>query len=231
MTLLFQVESVLSSVDLPLPLLALLAGIISILSPCILPLLPAILAYSTGKGKFRPLAIVAGLMLTFTLMGMATAAFSDIFTQFQQYIRIVAEIVIISLGITMLMELNLSIFNRIPGILNVNPNNEGVAGGFVLGMSLGILWIPCIGPILTVILMDVLLKGGIIYGGFLLFVYSMGLGIPMLLIAYFINVSGKKLGKVSRYDVIIKRGAGALLILVGFWLVYYNHIGPYLELI
>ena len=231
MTLLFQVESVLSSVDLPLPLLALLAGIISILSPCILPLLPAILAYSTGKGKFRPLAIVAGLMLTFTLMGMATAAFSDIFTQFQQYIRIVAEIVIISLGITMLMELNLSIFNRIPGILNVNPNNEGVAGGFVLGMSLGILWIPCIGPILTVILMDVLLKGGIMYGGFLLFMYSMGLGIPMLLIAYFINVSGKKLSTVSRYDVMIKRGAGALLILVGLWLVYYNHIGPYLELI
>ncbi len=231
MSLLFQLENTLASIDLPLPFIAFLGGIISILSPCILPLLPAILAYSTGKGKFRPLAIVAGLMLTFTLMGMAMAAFSDILNQFQQYIRIVAEIVIISLGITMLMELNLSIFNRIPGFLNVNPSNEGVAGGFVLGMSLGILWIPCIGPILTVVLMDVLLKGGIMYGGFLLFVYSIGLGIPMLLIAYFIKVSGKKLSKVSRYDVMIKRGAGALLILVGLWLVYCNHIRPYLELI
>jgi cytochrome c-type biogenesis protein len=95
-------------------------------------------------------------------------------------------------------------------------------------MSLGIVWIPCTGPILATIMMGVLLKGGIMYGGFLLFVYSMGLGIPMLLIAYFINISGKKLSTVSRYDMMIKRGAGALLILVGLWLVYYNHIGPYL---
>ncbi|MCL7412027.1 MAG: hypothetical protein M8353_00200, partial [ANME-2 cluster archaeon] len=85
MTILLQIENALSTVDLPLPFLALLAGIISILSPCILPLLPAILAYSTGRGKFRPLAIIAGLMLTFTLMGMTMAAFSDILIPFQQY--------------------------------------------------------------------------------------------------------------------------------------------------
>lgn len=224
MTLLLQLETALSSVDLPLPLLALLAGIISILSPCILPLLPAILAYSTGKGKFRPLAIVAGLMLTFTLMGMAMAAFSDFFTQYQHYIRILAEIVIISLGITMLMELNLSIFNRIPGYFNFNTNNEGVTGGFILGLSLGVIWIPCTGPILAVILMGVLLKGGIMYGGFLLFVYSLGLGIPMLLIAYFINISGSRLSTISRYDVMLKRGAGALLIILGLWMIYSYHI-------
>ncbi|MCK4928420.1 MAG: cytochrome c biogenesis protein CcdA [Methanosarcinales archaeon] len=224
MTILLQLESALSSVDLPLPLLALLAGIISILSPCILPLLPAIMAYSTGKGKFRPLAIVVGLMVTFTLMGMAMAAFSDVFSHYQQYIRIVAEIVIISLGITMLMELNLSIFSRISGLLNVNPNNEGVAGGFVLGLSLGIVWIPCTGPILAAILMGVLLKGGIMYGGFLLFVYSLGLGIPMLLVAYFINVSGNRLSTISRYDVMLKRGAGAILIFIGLWMVYSYHI-------
>lgn len=113
-------------------------------------------------------------------------------------------------------------------MINVDPQKEGIAGGLVLGMSLGIVWIPCTGPILATIMMGVLLKGGIMYGGFLLFVYSMGLGIPMLLIAYFINISGKKLSTVSRYDMMIKRGAGALLILVGLWLVYYNHIGPYL---
>jgi len=228
MTLLIQLETALSSVDLPLPLLALLAGIISILSPCILPLLPAILAYSTGKGKFRPLAIVAGLMLTFTLMGMAMAAFSDVLGQYQHYIRILAEIVIISLGITMLMELNLSIFNRIPGYFNINTDNEGVAGGFILGLSLGIVWIPCTGPILAAILMGVLLKGGIMYGGFLLFVYSLGLGIPMLLIAYIINISGSRLSTISRYDVMLKRGAGGVLIIIGLWMIYYYHIRSFL---
>ena len=228
MTLLFQLETALSSVDLPLPLLALLAGIISILSPCILPLLPAILAYSTGKGKFRPLAIVAGLMLTFTLMGMAMAAFSDFLGQYQHYIRILAEIVIISLGITMLMELNLSIFNRIPGYFYLNTDNEGVAGGFILGLSLGVVWIPCTGPILAAILMGVLLKGGIMYGGFLLFVYSLGLGIPMLLIAYFVNISGSRLYTIARYDVMLKRGAGAILIILGLWMIYYYHIRYFL---
>ena len=228
MTLLLQLETALSSVDLPLPLLALLAGIISILSPCILPLLPAILAYSTGKGKFRPLAIVAGLMVTFTLMGMAMAAFSDFFGQYQHYIRILAEIVIISLGITMLMELNLSIFNRIPGNFNLNTDNEGVTGGFILGLSLGVVWIPCTGPILAAILMGVLLEGGIMYGGFLLFVYSLGLGIPMLLIAYFINISGSRLSTISRYDMMLKRGAGAVLIIIGLWMIYYYHIRSFL---
>ncbi|MCK4937896.1 MAG: cytochrome c biogenesis protein CcdA [Methanosarcinales archaeon] len=228
MTLLLQLETALSSVDLPLPLLALMAGIISILSPCILPILPAILAYSTGKGKFRPLAIVAGLMVTFTLMGMATAVFSDILFQYQQYIRILAEIVIISLGITMLMELNLSIFNRIPGYFNIKTGNEGVAGGFILGLSLGIVWIPCTGPILAAILMGVLLKGGIMYGGFLLFVYSLGLGIPMLLIAYLINIPGGRLSTISRYDLMLKRGGGTVLIFLGLWMIYYYHIRSFL---
>ena len=121
------------------------------------------------------------------------------------------------------------IFNSIQRMIIVDQEKEGIAGGLLLGMSLGIVWIPCTGPILATIMMGVLLKGGIMYGGFLLFVYSMGLGIPILIMAYFINVSGKNLSKVSRYDVMIKRSAGALLILVGLWLVYCNHIRPYFE--
>jgi len=229
MSLLFQIENTLASIDLPLPFLAFLAGIISILSPCILPLLPAILAYSIGKGKFRPVAIVAGLTLTFSMLGMTMAAFNQLFFSYQQYIKFGAEVIIVLLGIAMLTEYTPPIFNSIQRMIIVDPQKEGIAGGLLLGISLGIVWIPCTGPILAVIMMGVLLKGGIMYGGFLLFVYSMGLGIPILLMAYFINVSGKNLSKVSRYDVMIKRSAGALLILVGLWLVYCNHIKPYFE--
>ena len=224
MSTLIQIENLLSSIDLPLPVLAFLAGIISILSPCILPLLPAILAYSTGKGKFRPIAIVAGLALTFSVMGMAMAAFSQIFFQYQQYIQLVAEIIIIILGITMLMEFNLSIFNSFSGRVNVDPQKEGIIGGLILGMSLGIVWIPCTGPVLSAILMGVLLEGGIKYGGFLLFLYSMGLGVPMLIIAYSARISSMKLSIISRYDLVLKRCMGILLILVGLWLIYTNHL-------
>ena len=224
MSTLVQIENLLSSIDLPLPVLAFLAGIISILSPCILPLLPAILAYSTGKGKFRPIAIVAGLALTFSVMGMGMAAFSQVFFQYQQYIQLVAEIIIIILGITMLMEFNLSIFNSFSGRVNVDPQKEGIIGGLILGMSLGIVWIPCTGPVLSAILMGVLLEGGIKYGGFLLFLYSMGLGVPMLIIAYSARISSMKLSIISRYDLVLKRCMGMLLILVGLWLIYTNHL-------
>lgn len=228
MTLLLQIESELSAIDLPLPLLAFLAGIISILSPCILPLLPAILAYSTGAGKFRPIAIVAGLALTFSLMGMVMAAFGQLFFSFRYYIQIAAELIIILLGITMLMEFSPAVFHIIPGKIYIDSKKEGIVGGFILGMSLGIVWIPCTGPILAAVLMGVLLQGGILYGGSLLFVYSVGLGVPMLLIAYFVNISGSRLRTVSRYDLIIKRGAGAVLIGVGLWMVYANHLQPYI---
>lgn len=228
MTILLQIENALSAVDLPLPFLAFLAGIISILSPCILPLLPAVMAYSTGRGRFRPIAIVAGLALTFSMVGMAAAAFGSAFFQYQQYIRIISEIIIILLGITMLMEYSSPIFNIFSGKLDIDTRREGVIGGFILGMSLGIVWIPCTGPILSVILMGVLLKGGIVYGGTLLFIYSMGMGLPMLLIAYSASISGKRLGTISRYDVILKRSAGAVLILVGLWMVYYYHLKIYL---
>jgi cytochrome c-type biogenesis protein len=229
MSLLFQIENTLASIDIPLPFLAFLGGIISILSPCILPLLPAVLAYSTGKGKYRPVAIVAGLALTFSLLGMTMAAFNQLFFSYQQYIKFGAGVVIVLLGIAMLTEYTPGIFNSIPGMINADLQKEGIAGGLLLGISLGIVWIPCTGPVLAAIIMGVLLKGSIMFGGFLLFVYSMGLGIPMLLMAYFINVSGKKLSRISRYDVMVKKGAGAMLILVGLWLVYYNHIRPYLE--
>jgi cytochrome c-type biogenesis protein len=226
MTTLLQIEELLLSTGLPLPIIAFLAGIISILSPCILPLLPAILAYSTKKGRFGPFAIVAGLALTFSVMGMFMAAFNRIFISYQQYIMIVAEIIIIILGITMLIEFNLNIFNSLSGRINIDPAQEGIAGGFILGMSLGIIWIPCTGPVLAAVLIviGVLSKGGILYGSSLMFIYAMGLGIPMLLIAYSASISSRKLSTISRYDLILKRGAGAVLILVGLWMVYKNHI-------
>ena len=226
MTVLLQIENILSSVDLPLPVLAFLAGIISILSPCILPLLPAILAYSTGKGTLRPLSIIAGLTLTFSLMGIGMAAFYEVFSFYRQYLTLAAEIVIIMLGIAMITEFNPLILD-FSGKIPIDPHKDGIVGGLILGLSLGIVWIPCTGPILTAILMGVLLKGGILYGGSLLFIYSLGLGVPMLLIAYSANISGRKLSTISRYNVMIKKGAGAVLILVGFWMVYTNHLWLY----
>ncbi|MBW6470782.1 MAG: cytochrome c biogenesis CcdA family protein [Methanosarcinaceae archaeon] len=205
------------------PIAAFVAGIVSVASPCVLPLIPAIFAYSTEKGKLRPIAIVLGLSITFTLMGIVTSAFGSTFRAYLGYLNIIAEIFIIGFGVAMLFELNMfNVFGRLSS-LRAN-KEEGLLGGLLLGMSLGVIWIPCVGPILGTILTMVAVSADITYGGMMLFVYSLGFSIPMLIIAYSANISSAKLGGIAKYDVIIKKAAGAVLIAVGLWMVYKNHL-------
>lgn len=202
------------------PLAAFIAGVISILSPCVLPLLPVIFAYSTSKGKLRPLAIVSGLSLSFVFMGIITSVFGSLFQQYLIYLTAFAGIIVILMGLTLLFDLGT--FNSIGGLSGKQFKENGLMGGLLLGISLGIIWIPCVGPILASILSLVAIEGDLLYGAFLLFVYSMGLGIPMLLIAYSANISSSKLGMIAKYDMYLKKVVGFILVLVGMWMLYNN---------
>src|SRR5512143_2435557 len=92
-----------------LPVAAFFAGVVSVLSPCILPVIPAVFAYSTGRGKFRPLAIVSGLSVSFTCMGIITSIFGATLTAYLDYLNIFAEALLIIMGISLLFDLN--VFN------------------------------------------------------------------------------------------------------------------------
>ncbi len=96
-------------------------------------------------------------------------------------------------------------------------NVGGAAGGLMLGVSLGIVWTPCIGPILGAILMMVAVQGDILYGGILLVIYSLGLGLPLLAIAY---TSHFTLKPFVKYSVIIKRISGIILVLAGLYFIF-----------
>ncbi len=206
------------------PLIAFSAGIVSILSPCVLPLIPAVMTYSTGKGRFRPLAIVLGLSLSFTSMGIAVSALGMVFIGYVYHLRIAAALIIIFLGLYMLFESLerklLTLKSRVLPSLNLPVPSSGVAGGFILGLSLGIAWVPCIGPILGTILVLVAIKASLFYGAVMLFIYSLGLGIPMLVIGY-VTKSSIQLGKFARYGAAIKRVTGAVLIIVGIYMLLY----------
>ncbi|MDW7731416.1 MAG: cytochrome c biogenesis CcdA family protein [Methanolobus sp.] len=205
------------------PLASFLAGVVSILSPCVLPLLPVILAYSTGQSRLRPFAIVLGLSISFTLMGVTASAFGAVFQSYIQGFRILAELLIIIFGVAMLTDYDIfGAFARYTGSLHVE--KKGVFGGLLVGASLGIVWIPCVGPILGAILTTVALEGDITYGATHLFIYSMGFAVPMLLIAYFANLSSARLGEISKYDLKLKKLAGLVLVIAGLWMVYNNHI-------
>ncbi len=215
------------------PFASFFAGILSVLSPCILPLLPIILAYSTGDSKIRPLAIVVGLSISFTLMGVAASAFGAFFIPHINNLMIIAEITIVLIGISMLLEKDIFfIFTHYTGKLQgqgrAYTENRGLIGGLVIGSSLGIVWIPCVGPILASILTIVALQGNVVYGGGLLFIYSVGFAIPMLLIAYSANISGDRLRRVAGIDIKLKKAAGAILVITGLWMIYSSHLVVYL---
>lgn len=204
------------------PLVAFGAGVLSILSPCILPLLPAVLASSAGKGKLRPLAIVLGVSISFTLMGIVTSAFGAAFQAYTGQLKILSEILIITMGLAMLFEISLfNAFSRFP--LLAGMNEEGPISGLLLGLSLGVLWIPCVGPILASILTMVALEGSTTNGAITLMIYSAGFAVPMLLLAYSAHLSTSKIKLISKYDAALKKGAGLVLIFVGLWMVRQNH--------
>ena len=204
------------------PLAAFGAGILSVLSPCILPLLPAVLATSAGKSKFRPLAIVLGVSISFTIMGVVTSAFGAVFHTYIGQLKILAEILIVLLGCALLFEISLfNSFSKFP--LLGKMNDEGTVSGFLLGLSLGVLWIPCVGPILGSILTMVALKGNAATGALTLSIYSLGFAVPMLVLAYSAHFSSSKIRLISKYDSVFKKGAGIVLVAVGLWMIYQNH--------
>lgn len=205
----------------PSPLIALSFGLLSVLSPCILPVIPLIAAYSTRAGKFIPITIVIGLSSAFTLMGVFASAFGSLFRQYQPLLYAIGGAVIILFGLAMIFDViwqRMHTFIPTAGIRSrlSTTNVGGAAGGFVFGFSLGIIWTPCIGPVLGAILALVAVEGDILYGGFLLAIYSLGLGLPLLAIAY---TSRFTLKPVIKYSVIIKRISGLILVLVGLYML------------
>jgi cytochrome c-type biogenesis protein len=204
------------------PVAAFGAGILSVLSPCILPLLPAVLATSAGKSKFRPLAIVLGVSISFTVMGVVTSTFGAVFHTYTGQLKILAEILILILGFALLFEISLfNSFSKFP--LLGKMNGEGPVSGFLLGLSLGVLWIPCVGPILGSILTMVALEGNAATGALTLSIYSLGFAMPMLFLAYSAHYSSSKIRLISKWDVVFKKGAGIVLILFGLWMIRQNH--------
>jgi len=209
-----------------------LAGVVTIMKPCCLPLVPVIFSGSGGH-RLRPLAIVSGLTVSFTTMGVLVSAFGATFGAYTDYLRNIAILFIITMGVVLFdddvnmefMKISGSITQRLRNIGFFNKFSskmpEGsLTGGFFLGVSLGVLWIPCVGPILGAVLALVASVGNTTYGASMLFVYSIGMSLPMLSIAYY----GKKITNrytwFSRNGELLKKLSGLVLIVVGILLLF-----------
>jgi cytochrome c-type biogenesis protein len=181
------------------------------------------MAYSTEKNRITPIAIVAGLTLAFTIMGVASATLGSVFFDYKDYIQMISGLIIVFMGLYLLLEVVenavLRAWQHVPvSRVSLSQAEEGgLFGGFLLGASLGIVWLPCLGPILAAILSDVARDGTMIYGICMMVAYSLGLAIPMLAIAYSSNFLSGKVRSLAKHTLIVRRIAGVVLIVVGLY--------------
>ncbi len=169
-------------------LFAFLAGIVTVLSPCILPILPVILSGSVGSSKKRPFGIVIGFVISFTFFTLALATLVKLTNLSADFLRVISVFIILLFGFSLLipkfqlwMEL---IFSRMSQFAPRQNLNTGFWGGIFLGMSLGLVWTPCVGPIIASVITLAATSNVNLGTVFITLAYSIGTAIPMFAITY-----------------------------------------------
>lgn len=201
-------------------LFAFLAGIVTVLSPCILPILPIVLASSLTGGKRRPIGIVTGFIASFTFFTLLLSAIVKATGIGSETLRYSAIVLIGLFGISLLVPatqvLIEKLFSRLSSIVPVSKNTQdtGFFGGIVVGLSLGLLWTPCVGPILASVITLALTGSTNANAFFITLAYSIGTGLPMLAITY----GGRSLLQRNHWllenTAKIQKGFGVLMIVM-----------------
>jgi cytochrome c-type biogenesis protein len=211
-------------------LAALVAGLVSFLSPCVLPLVPPYLVYLAGTSLERfadaepeprvrretvaaAFLFVCGFSTVFILLGASASAVGSLLRAYSAELAIVAGVVIIAMGLHFLGLWRIDLLHRQKRV--EVPKPVGLWGAYVMGLAFAFGWTPCIGPILAVILAVAASEATVSKGAGLLAIYSMGLGIPFLLAALAIEPFAAFLARFRRHLVHVERVMGALLVLTG----------------
>lgn len=203
------------------PLLAVLAGLLTIAAPCVLPMLPVVLGASVGQAsRWRPVFIASGFALAFCVVGLLFSAASQAAGLSQETLRDAAAVMLLVFGLLMLWPHPFEWLSvRLSGVLNrVHAAGDragvGNAGGFVLGMTLGALWTPCAGPVLGSILALVATAPGTGRAALLLGCYSVGAALPMLAIAYGGQYASTRVRQLARNTRRLQQVSGVVVVLV-----------------
>ncbi|NLU36388.1 MAG: cytochrome c biogenesis protein CcdA [Clostridiales bacterium] len=211
-----------------------LEGLASFLSPCVLPLIPAYMTYLTGRSAeamtqdkkahrnliFNSLAFILGFTVIFVLMGAAATKLGSLLLRNQHLIRRISGILIILFGLFSAGWIPIRFLNY-ERRLQLLPERQGLISSLLIGMGFSLGWTPCIGPILTSVLIMAANVQTVVKGMLLLAVYALGLGLPFLALAVGIRYLWKYLNLLTRHLGIIKKVSGAILIIIGV-MIYFN---------
>ncbi|PZQ45145.1 MAG: cytochrome c biogenesis protein DipZ [Micavibrio aeruginosavorus] len=203
--------------------LALAEGFGLAFSPCILPILPFILASSATKDRLRPFLVIAGFVITFTIFSLVSRSILSIFNIQQDAIQTGAYILLLIFGIVMVVpfleERFSNVTSGIAGSANSLSNNKLTntkLGGIFVGALIGLVWVPCAGPILASAILQVIQSQTNFEAVTTITAFSVGAGMPMLAIALFGQYLSAQLRFISKHAVTLRRIMGVSIIAFAF---------------
>lgn len=221
----------LDSVSIPI---AFGAGFLSFFSPCILPMIPAYIMYLTGVSVeeelkkrrlftlIRTLGFIIGFTIIFMIMGTSASFIGKIFIRNKEVFSKVSGLIIIFFGLKMSGIIKLSFLN-IEMKTKLPSNMTSWFSSVLMGMAFAAGWTPCFGPVLASILAYAGGMGDVATGVYMLFVYSVGMAVPFILTALFIDVFNKFMNKTEKITKYIPKISGIVMIVFGV-LVFFNKV-------
>ena len=205
-------------------LISFLEGIITFISPCLLPMLPIYLSYfagggqrSTGKTLKGALGFVAGFTVLFVAMGALAGTVGSFLREYQTAVNIISGLIVVVFGLNFLGVFNLNLFQGSQHA--VKTGEMGFFSAFVFGVIFSVGWTPCVGAFLGSTLMLASQQAHVVEGMVMLLAYSLGLGIPFVFSAVLIDYLKGAFGWIKKHYAVINTVSGIALILVGIMMM------------
>jgi len=200
--------------------IAFLEGIITFISPCLLPMLPIYISYfagggerSTGKTLKGALGFVFGFTVVFVALGALAGTVGSFLREYQTAVNVVSGLIVILFGLNFLGVFKLNLFRG--SRYSVNTDNVGFFSALLFGMIFSVGWTPCVGAFLGSALMLASQQAHVIEGMLMLLAYSLGLGIPFILSAVLIDYLKTAFNWIKKNYRVINVVSGGLLVLIG----------------
>ena len=199
-------------------LISFFEGILTFISPCLLPMLPVYISYFAGgqqnsrKTLSNALGFILGFTLLFTAMGALAGTVGSFLSKYQTAVNIISGLIVIFFGLSFMGVIKLNLFK---GSARMQTGNLGFVSSLVFGMIFSVGWTPCVGAFLGSALMLASQQGHVLEGTLMLLTYSLGLGIPFFLSAILIDQLKGAFNFIKRHYTLINRICGGLLILIG----------------
>lgn len=204
-------------------IISFLEGIITFISPCLLPMLPIYISYFAGGGERTigktmkaALGFVTGFTAVFVAMGALAGTLGGFLKEYQTAVNVISGVIVIIFGLNFLGVFQMNLFkgNR----FSLNLDNLGFFSAFLFGVVFSIGWTPCVGAFLGSALMLASQRGHVVEGMLMLLSYSLGLGIPFILSAALIDSLKNGFDWIKKHYKIINTVSGVLLVLIGIFM-------------